>query len=239
MTYDQAQSPRLGQRTAVESTYVQMFDVDPGTPTPDLVEAAWPGMMIFRADTNLLQIFDGTRAAWRDIGSGNFTYVSTVMPVETEDLTFKTGDVWYDSGHEYQLYIWDEGVLPDGAWVVALEKSLTTQVTTSEALAQGDLVNVYGSGGVSRVRKANAAVALRAHGYVTDAYPAGASAKVHQNGSNGHLSGLTPGMQWLSTTPGKSSATPASAVNSMVQQVGYATDPATLEFLPLQGIKII
>jgi len=25
----------------------------------------------------------------------------------------------------------------------------------------------------------------------------------------------------------------------MVQQVGYATDPATLEFLPLQGIKII
>lgn len=236
MTYDQAQSPRLGQRTAVESTYVQMFDVDPGTPTPDLVEAAWGGMLIFRSDTNNLQIYDGLQSAWREVGSGNFTFVSSVMPPGT---TYRTGDVWYDSGNSYQLYIWDESVGTDGAWASTTELEMATTVVTSEALAAGDLVNIYNANGLARTRKASATAALEAHGYVTDACAAGMPALVIHAGTDTLQSGLVPGKCWLSSVAGKASNTAPTSVGALVQRVGYATNDHTLEFSSMITIKII
>jgi hypothetical protein len=107
MTYDQAQSPRLGQRVPIESTYVQIFDVDPATPTADLVEAAWPGQLIYRNDLGILQIYDGIAHAWRDVGSpggagGSLTYVGPDMPVGT----FNLGDQWYDTDDGYRQWVW-------------------------------------------------------------------------------------------------------------------------------------
>jgi len=106
MVYDQAQSPRLGQRTPVESTYVEIFDVDPGTPTPDLVEAAWPGQLVYRKDLGTLSIYDEEIGAWIEIrgGTGSATYVGSTMPPGSG---YNTGDVWYDTGHDYALYVWD------------------------------------------------------------------------------------------------------------------------------------
>lgn len=236
MTYDQAQSPRLGQRTAVESTYVQIFDVDPGTDTPDLVEAAWPGQLIYRLDTHGLQIYNGIENAWETVGSGNFTYVSSVMPPGTD---YKTGDVWYDTSNNYQLNIWDESIQPDGAWAITAEQELVTTMITSETLTAGDLVNIYNAGSVAMVRQANAAAALNAHGFVTDSYPPNAPAKIYFGGLNPLQSGLVPGTLWLSTTPGRASNTPPSSVGSIVQRVGPALNDHTMEFLSLLAIKII
>lgn len=108
MTYDQAQSPRLGQRTAIESTYVRSFDVDPATPTADLLEAAWPGMLIHRKDLGILQIYNGEANAWEDIGGsntgGHLTFVGASPPTTGP---FTIGDTWYDSDAGYKAYVWD------------------------------------------------------------------------------------------------------------------------------------
>jgi hypothetical protein len=108
MTYDQAQSPRLGQRTPVESTYVQIVDVTPGNDIADLVEAAWPGMLVFRNDLSELQIFDPNAGGWRSIAgggvAGQLTYVGDEMPTGTD---FNVGDTWYDSDDGYKTYVWD------------------------------------------------------------------------------------------------------------------------------------
>lgn len=107
MSYDQAQSPRLGQRTPVESTYVQIYDVDPATETADLIEAAWPGMLVFRKDLEILQIFDGETGAWKDVAggvAGQLTYVGTEPPTGG---TYTVGDTWYDSDAGMKAYVWD------------------------------------------------------------------------------------------------------------------------------------
>src|SRR3954470_20702093 len=104
MTYDQAQSPRLGQRTPVESTYVRMFA---GTELP---EVSWPGQLIFRSDTGILQVYDGVAQAWLDVGggvAGQLTYVGPTQPVVTPPDTFMVGDTWYDTDDAYRQYVWD------------------------------------------------------------------------------------------------------------------------------------
>lgn len=111
MVFDQAQSPRLGQRTPIESTYVQIFDVDPDSITADLVEAAWPGQLIFRRDLSILQIFNGDLDAWEDVTAGiagHLTFVGPEPPIANE-----VGDTWYDDDDGYKQYVWT-GALPDG-----------------------------------------------------------------------------------------------------------------------------
>jgi hypothetical protein len=107
MPLDQAQSARLGQRVAPESTFVQMFDVDPATPTADLVEAAWSGMLIFRTDTSGLQIYDGQVGAWIAIGGGTGGALTFVSPDEPTGGSYSVGDLWYDTDDGYKQYVWD------------------------------------------------------------------------------------------------------------------------------------
>lgn len=107
MTFDQAQSPRLGQRTPIESTIVQIFDVDPATPTADLIEAAWPGMLIFRQDIGILQIYNGEMGAWQDVAGGVAGQLTYVGPDEPAGGPFRVGDVWYDSDAGYKPYVWN------------------------------------------------------------------------------------------------------------------------------------
>lgn len=114
MTYDQAQSPRLGQRVPVESTYVRMFS---GAEIP---EAAWPGQIIFRTDTKILQVFDGD--AWEDVAggvAGQLTFIGTDQPVAQS-----VGDTWYDTDDGYKLYVWD-----GTTWSVAVAGAVAGTVT--------------------------------------------------------------------------------------------------------------
>jgi hypothetical protein len=106
----------------------------------------------------------------------------------------------------------------------------TAAITASEALSAGDLVNVWNSSG-AKVRKADATTAGKeAHGFVTAAVSSSATATVYFEGTDTGVSGLTPGVQYLSTTAGTATATPPSGSGNVVQRVGIATAAAALNF---------
>lgn len=103
-------------------------------------------------------------------------------------------------------------------------------IATSESLAAGDLVNIYDSSG-AKVRKADASVAGKeAHGYVIATHTHPTTAIVYFEGSNAFVTGLTPGKQYLSTTPGLPTATAPSAAGNVVQRVGFATAATSMNF---------
>ncbi len=95
MTFDQAQSPRLGQRTPVESTYVRIFT------GPTLPEAAWRGQMIYREDTQELLIYNGT--AWEEVVGGQLDQLTFVGP--SVPTAGSVGDQWFDTANSYRLYV--------------------------------------------------------------------------------------------------------------------------------------
>jgi hypothetical protein len=108
----------------------------------------------------------------------------------------------------------------------------TQSITTSEALAAGDLVNIHNSTG-AKARKADAATGGKpAHGFVLQSFGSGVAATVYFEGTIVGLTGLTPGTNFLSTTAGAATATPPSASGNAVQKVGVATSPTTLNFEP-------
>lgn len=107
----------------------------------------------------------------------------------------------------------------------------STPALTSEALSAGDLVNIYNDGGVTKVRKANAGTPARfANGFVNKNYGSGEYAYTYSQGINNFVYNLTPGKQFLSTTAGKSSNTPATGAGKIVQEVGTALSGKQLEF---------
>lgn len=106
----------------------------------------------------------------------------------------------------------------------------TATITTSEAVASGDLVNIWDNSG-AKCRKADATVAGKeAHGFVLVGVGSGASATVYFEGSNTAMAGLTPGVQFLSTTAGTTSVTAPSTSGNVVQRVGFATSATTMNF---------
>jgi hypothetical protein len=114
----------------------------------------------------------------------------------------------------------------------------TAVITASEALAAGDLVNVWNSTG-AKVRKADATVAGKeAHGFVLAAVLNGAAATVYFEGSNTGVTGLTPGKQFLSTSAGLATTTAPSGSGNVVQIVGFATAAAVLNFQSGQPIVL-
>lgn len=104
-------------------------------------------------------------------------------------------------------------------------------ITASEDLAAGDLVNIWSSSGNFRARKADATTAgKQADGFVRDAVTSGQPATVYFEGPNTGLSGLSPGVQYLSTTAGLATATPPSSAGNIVQTVGIAYEATALNF---------
>lgn len=107
----------------------------------------------------------------------------------------------------------------------------TASVSASEALAAGDLVNIWNSSGTAKARKADATTAGKeAHGFVLTSVSSGATATVYFEGSNTGVTGLTPGKQYLSTTAGLATSTAPSTAGNVVQVVGYATSATVINF---------
>ena len=120
--------------------------------------------------------------------------------------------------------VFDTSFMPPG---IAAD---TAAITASEALAAGDLVNVWNSSG-AKVRKADATTAGKeAHGQVLAAVSSSASATVYFEGNNTSVTGLTPGVQYLSTTAGLCTATAPTGAGNVVQRVGFATSATALNF---------
>jgi hypothetical protein len=112
-------------------------------------------------------------------------------------------------------------------------------ITASEALAAGDLVNVWNSTG-AKVRKADASVAGKeAHGFVLAAVSSAASATVYFEGTDTQVTGQTPGVVYLSaTTPGLATTTPPSGTGQVVQRVGFATSATAINFQSLPPVVL-
>lgn len=103
----------------------------------------------------------------------------------------------------------------------------------SEALAAGDLVNIWDDAGVAKVRKADAtAEGKEATGFVKAAVTSGATAAVYMEGRITGLTGLTPGARlYLSAaTPGRAVAVAPSSAGNVVQWVGDAVDTTEMDF---------
>src|SRR5262245_54466241 len=94
MAFDQAQSARLGQKTPVESTYVQMYSGD------QVTETAWRGQNIYHNDSQSLQVFNGN--AWEDVVGGSAGTLTFVGP--TPPISQTIGDVWFDSSDSNHMY---------------------------------------------------------------------------------------------------------------------------------------
>lgn len=103
-------------------------------------------------------------------------------------------------------------------------------LTTSEAVAAGDLINIWDSSG-AKARKADATVAGKeAHGFCLVGAASGASVDVYFEGSNTALTGLTAGKRFLSTTAGLTTGTAPSGTGNVVQVVGFAVSATAMNF---------
>lgn len=114
-------------------------------------------------------------------------------------------------------------MLPAGMGTDSLE------MTTSEALAAGDWVNIHNVTGNARVRKADAtAQGKEVMGFVLSSAASGATVTVYFEGTNTGVTSQTPGDVFLSTTPGVGSATAPSASGNVVQRIGFATSATSV-----------
>lgn len=106
----------------------------------------------------------------------------------------------------------------------------TAAITTSEAIASGDFVNIWNSTG-AKCRKADATVAgKQAMGFVLVGVGSGAVATVYFEGTNTAVTGQTPGPLFLSTTAGLATSTAPSATGNVVQRIGFATAATAMNF---------
>lgn len=103
-------------------------------------------------------------------------------------------------------------------------------ITASEALSAGDFVNVWSSGGLFRVRKADASTSGKeAHGFVLAAVSNGGAATCYFDDLNTQVAGATPGPVYLSATvPGGFQAAAPTGAGQTVQRIGVAVAAATI-----------
>lgn len=115
----------------------------------------------------------------------------------------------------------------------------TAIIVASEALAAGNLVNVWDNAGAFKVRKADASTSGKeAHGFVLAAVLSGGNATVYFEGPNTQVTGLLGGNQFLSaSTPGATAAAAPTGTGKVVQRVGFATSATVLNFQ--SGVPVI
>lgn len=115
----------------------------------------------------------------------------------------------------------------------------TRIITTSEALAAGDWVNIHNSTG-AKARKADATTAGKeAMGFVLSAFGSAAPATVYFEGTNTQVSGQTPGKVFLATTAGLGTATAPSAAGNIVQSIGFAVSATEVNFQATAPITLV
>lgn len=106
----------------------------------------------------------------------------------------------------------------------------TASIAASEALAAGDWINIWNSTG-AKVRKADATTTGKeAHGFVLEAVASGAQATVYFEGTNTQVTGQTPGPVFLQATAGAGGPAAPAASGNIVQRLGIATSPTTVNF---------
>jgi hypothetical protein len=114
----------------------------------------------------------------------------------------------------------------------------TIVVPASEAIADGDFVNLYNDDTTVKCRKADATTNKPAHGFVLAAVESAANATIYPIGTtNSHRTGMTVGtVQYLATTPGATTETAPSATGNIVQRLGVSSSATAINFNPSDPI---
>lgn len=121
---------------------------------------------------------------------------------------------------------------------IPIDKLSATPVVASEALTAGHLVNIHNSTGLFRMRKAKAEPGFQCDGFILADTSSGAVGFFYSFGYNPFVTGLTPGLQFISTVAGTCSSTPPSAVGKIHQRVGVAAGATVLNFTFQPPVKI-
>lgn len=104
-------------------------------------------------------------------------------------------------------------------------------MVASEAITAPALVNIWNDTGTAKIRKADAATARPANGFILTSVASAASADVYFEGEVTGLTGLVAGRVWLSSTvPGSVQATIPTTAGHIAQPVGWATSATTIDF---------
>ena len=102
--------------------------------------------------------------------------------------------------------------------------------TVSENLAAGDFVNIYDNSGIPTARKADSTNYLKsADGFILSSVTYPGTATVYFEGENNQLSGLTIGVQWLSSSGNCSNEKPV-ASGCIQQIIGKAISTTSVIF---------
>lgn len=106
----------------------------------------------------------------------------------------------------------------------------TQSIPASEALAAGDFVNIFDNAGTANTRKADATNNRPAHGFVLAAVANAATATVFLGSTNTARSGLTSGALYFLSTAGGVTTTAPSAAGNIIQEIGVAASPTSIQF---------
>jgi len=144
------------------------------------------------------------------------------------------------SGSSGKLVHLDGAGKLDATLIPAVIGAETVDLVATEALAAGDIVNIWNDAGTAKVRKASASnESTKASGFVLSAHIALALATVYLEGTNNALSGLTPGTTYfLGETSGSIVSTAVTTPGAIVQQVGRSHSANKLSFEASQPIVL-
>lgn len=127
----------------------------------------------------------------------------------------------------------DQSMMPAGVGPAA------KSIVASEALAAGNMVNVWNDAGTPKARKADASSpGKRCVGFVLAAFGAGQQALVFTESIVTGLSGLTPGVRYFlsNTVPGGITSDPVTQSGHILQFIGTAISDTELAFEPADPI---
>jgi hypothetical protein len=122
--------------------------------------------------------------------------------------------------------VFDTSLLPTGIGAD------TAQIVASEALSAGAFVNVWNNSSAFNVRNADGSTSGKeAHGFVLAAVSSSGTATVYFAGTNNAVTGVTAGVQYLSSSAvGGFSSTAPSGSGQTVQRLGVGTTSTAIDF---------
>lgn len=149
---------------------------------------------------------------------------TTAQPTETYPITATSG-----TGNAGQIIATNAAGMIDPTFIA---NTNAASFTASEAISAGALINIWNNSGTPNVRNADSSVyTKRADGYMPSAVISGAvGSPVLREGINSGLTGLTPGANYFLGSTGGITLTAPSGTNSIIQNVGIATNSTSLSF---------
>lgn len=180
---------------------------------------------------NVLGTLTEEAALTTSAGAGDADRLPALNATGVLDLTITNGkNVSAGAGDAGKLAALDAAGRLDTTMMPVGVGSDVALITTSEALAAGDFVNIWNSTG-AKVRKADAtALGKEAHGFVLAAYGVGVAATVYFEGTNTSVAAAVPGPVWLSITAGSFGAAAATASGNVAQRLGVAISTTAITF---------